>query len=247
MLSSLVLTSGRVTYNSVDGGDNQRGNLDSNSIAVQHQRTVLAWPVVGLVLGAFFAITPFGVPRAALSVGVLGWCFDLLLVLALSANPLTARIGTVLSGLFLALPCLVSASPLSRVLLMCFYAVPFVFAAAMLLAPPIPSATGRLAYLFSWFNTRPIKRSQKRFDVDAFRNLMLAATILGVALTVVRSTTATGFSLSLRWLAGGLTMLAVAEIATSSLALVAAALGIVVPPLFQSLHRARSVGVSIRR
>jgi hypothetical protein len=171
----------------------------------------------------------------------LGWCVDLLLVLALSANPRTARFGSVLSGLFLALPCLVSASPLSRVLLMCFYAVPFIFAAAMLLAPPIPSAAARMAYLFSWFSTRPVERSQKRFNAATFGNLVLAALILTLALAIIRSTTAASFSLPLRWLAGGLVMLAVAEIATTSLALIAAALGIVVPPLFQSPHRARSV------
>jgi Membrane bound O-acyl transferase family len=215
--------------------------LDSNSVVAQRHRTALAWPFVGLVLGALFAINPFGAPRVAFSIGVLGWCVDLLLVLALSANPLSARFGSVLSGLFLALPCLVTASPLSRVLLMCFYAVPFVFAAAMLLAPPIPGAAARLAYLFSWFSTRPIERSQERFDAAAFRNLLLAALILALALAIIRSTTATGIEIPLRWLAGGLAMLAVAEIATTSLALVSAALGIVVPPLFQSPYRARSV------
>jgi hypothetical protein len=193
------------------------------------------------VLGAFFAVNPFAMPRIALAVGILGWCVDLLLVLMLAANPLTARLGSVLSGLFLALPCLVSASPLSRVLLMCFYAVPFVFAAAMLLAPPIPGAAARLAYLVSWFSTRSIERSQERFDAAAFRNLVLAALVLALALAIIRLTTAAGIEIPLRWLAGGLAMLAVAELATASLTLLPAALGIIVPPLFQSPHRARSV------
>lgn len=219
----------------------RRGNLDSNSAAIQRQRTALAWPFVGLTIGAFFAINPLGMPRVTLSVGILGWCVDLLLVLALSANPLTARLGAVLSGLFLALPCLVAASPLSCVLLMCFYAIPFVFAAAMLLAPPIPGAAARLAYLFSWFSTRPVERSQERFNAAALGNLLFAALILTLSLTIIHSTTAVGLALPLRWLAGGLALLAVAEIATTSLALVAAALGIVVPPLFQSPYRARSV------
>ena len=57
---------------------------------------------------------PFYQPRIPLEAGILAWFADLVLILILSAHPNTARAGVLVAGLFLAVPCFLWASPLSR-------------------------------------------------------------------------------------------------------------------------------------
>src|ERR1700722_1894746 len=113
-------------------------------------RKQLVWPVAGIVLGALVATNPFYAPDIMLPVGIVAWCVDMALILILSAQPTCARTGCLLAGLFLAVPCFIEASPLSRGLLMCCMAAPFLAAAALALAPPIANFRARLAYLLSW-------------------------------------------------------------------------------------------------
>lgn len=101
---------------------------------------LLVWPVAGVVLGTLLAkihletgIT-FGAGFAAW-----GAVMALVLVLVLSAHPIGARIGALLAGLFLAVPCFVRDGPFVRALLLCLMvAVSSVIALASLTARPPP-------------------------------------------------------------------------------------------------------------
>jgi len=128
-------------------------------------RKKLVWPVAGIVLGVLVATNPFYAPDIMLPVGIVASCVDIVLILILSAHPTGARTGSFMAGLFLAVPCFIEASPLSRGLLMCCMAAPFLAAAALVLAPPIANFRARLAYLLSWCGTRQVKRRARNLDM----------------------------------------------------------------------------------
>ena len=201
----------------------------------------LIWPAVGLVLGAALAMNPFQWPHLSLAAGIVAWCVAMLVVFGLAANPLGARVGAVATGLFIAIPCLVDASPWARCLLICFMAIPLVAAAAFVSAPPIPTFMGRFRYFCSWFGTRTIDRQPRRLDLTAVRTLLLATAALAAALALVEATPHAGPWLSLRWFAGGIAIFAVAEMATASLSLAGAVFGVTVPRLFHSPYLSKSV------
>ncbi|MDB6110841.1 MAG: uncharacterized protein JWR69_2591 [Pedosphaera sp.] len=208
---------------------------------VSRNRTRLAWPVAGMVIGTLVGIMPLQ-RGITLPAGIAAWCVDMVFVLILSAHPAGARAGVLMAGLLVAVPCFVQASPLPRCLLMCFMGVPFIAAAALVLAPPIPGFQARLAHLCSWCATRQVRRRAPYFDAAALWRLMAATAVLAAAIAVGKQASASGLGLPVRWLAGGIGIFAFAEMATAGLPLVTAAFGLTVPPLFQSPYRSASIG-----
>lgn len=147
-----------------------------------------------------------------------------------------------MAGLFLAVPCFLDAPPLSRGLLMCCMAAPYLAAAALVLAPPFADFRARLAYLLSWCGARHVKRRARSLDMARLLQLSAATVVLAVAIAVAKAVSGSGLWLLVRWLAGGIMIFAFGEMATAGLPLVAAAFGLTIPPLMRSPYRSTSVG-----
>lgn len=203
-------------------------------------RKQIVWPVAGLTAGFLVGIQPLG-RSIALETAIAVLCVTMGMVLFLSVHPVGARIGALLSGLLLAVPCFVRAEPLQRGLLMCSMAGPFVAAAALVLVPPIPGLRPRVAYLLAWEGTREVTRRACSFDVGSLFHLILATVIFAAAIAAVKAIPASGLWLPARWFTGGILIFAFAEMATAGLPLVSAAFGLTVPQLMQSPWRSASV------
>ena len=147
-----------------------------------------------------------------------------------------------LTGLCLAVPCLRRASPVARGVLLCCIILPLVAAAALWVAPPFTSWRARLAYLFTGCGTCQVKRCPRRFDGATFVQLLAATAVLAAALAGVEAAPDHGPDLLVRWLAGGIALLALAEMITAGLPFVAALLGVMVPALMRSPYRSASIG-----
>jgi hypothetical protein len=147
-----------------------------------------------------------------------------------------------LTGLCLAVPCLRRASPPARGVLLCCIILPLVAAAALWVAPPFTSWRARLAYLFTWCGTCQVKRCPRRFDTAAFGQLLAATAVLAAAIAGVEAAPDHGPGLLVRWLAGGIALLALAEMITAGPPFVAALLGVTVPALMRSPYRSASIG-----
>ena len=212
-------------------------NADSNLI----NRKALLWPVAGLALGAYASTNPFHLHHITVLTGIAAWWASMLIVLTLSAHPVGARVGVVVAGLFAAIPCFVDNSSLARCLLMCFMGIPLIFGTAMVIMPPIGGFRSRLRHLCSWFGTRRVECRPRSVDTVALQTLTIATAVLSAAMVVLRATPDLGYWMLVRWFAGGVAILAVAEMTTAILPLMGAALGVDVPPLFQSPYRSSSV------
>src|SRR3954464_8121282 len=94
-------------------------------------RKKFLWPVTGLALGVIAATNSIYVPRITLDAGIASLFATILLVLVISGTQTGARVGVLLAGLFLAIPCFVRAEALPRGLLMCLMAFPFAAAASL--------------------------------------------------------------------------------------------------------------------
>jgi hypothetical protein len=204
-------------------------------------RKRIIWPVAGMVLGIMAAANPLQVKPIPLPAGIAAGFADALLVVVLSAHPIGARVGVLMAGLFLAMPCWVGTSPLNGLLLAGFLCVPFVAAAGLLTVQPIVGFRARLARLCAWSDTHPLQRRARRFDAAALRNLFLATTVFAVAIAMVKTVSAEGLNLPIRWLAGGIGVLALGEMATAGPNFVMAALGINAPPFFVSPSRSVTI------
>ena len=147
-----------------------------------------------------------------------------------------------LTGLCLAVPCLRRASSPARGLLLCCIILPLVAAAALWVAPPFTSWRARLAYLFTWCGTCQVKRCPRCFDAAPFVQLLAATAVLAAAIAGVEAAPDHGPGLLVRWLAGGIALLALAEMITAGLPFVAALLGVTVPALMRSPYRSASIG-----
>jgi hypothetical protein len=86
-----------------------------------------------------------------------------------------------------------------------------------------------------------LQRRARRFDAAALRNLFLATAVFAVAIAIIKTVSANGLNLPVRWLAGGIGALAIGEMATTGPNFVMAALGINVPPFFQSPYRSVTI------
>jgi hypothetical protein len=194
-----------------------------------------------MVLGIIAATNPLHVKPITLLTAIAAWFADALLVVVLSANPIGARVGVLMAGLFMAIPCFVWTAPLNGLFLACFMCVPFLAAAGLLMIQPIVGFRARLAHLCAWSDTYPLQRRARRFDAAALRNLFLATAVFAVAIAIVKTVSANGLNLPVRWLAGGIGVLAIGEMATTGPNFVMAALGINVSPFFQSPYRSVTI------
>jgi Membrane bound O-acyl transferase family len=206
-------------------------------------RRQFVWPVAAIVLGIALdaATNPSKATHITLYAGIAVWCAEMVIVAVLSAHPIGARVGVLVAGLFLPLPFFVTASPLSRCLLICFMGVPLLGATELMLAPPIAGFRAQLAHIWAYFGTRRVTRRARRFDTTALQTLMVATAVLAAAIAAVKAASAFDLGLPVRWLAGGIGILAVAEMATACHNFETAFLGLTVPPLFQSPYRLASV------
>ncbi len=212
-----------------------------NSELQPRNRKPLLWGVSGVVIGAFVATNPFYAPDVSLDLCIAAWGADMLLVLILSARRLGARIGALIAGLFLAFPCFVPSSPLWRGLLMCIMCMPLAAALALVLVAPIAGFRPRLAYLCSWGGTYQVNQRARSFDKAALLQLVVATAVFATAMSAVMAVSGPAFLLPVRWLAGGIMILAFAEMATAAFPMVAAAFGLTVPALMRSPWRSASV------
>jgi hypothetical protein len=221
---------------------NSAASANPNADLKSRNRKNLLWPIAGFALGVIVATNPFYQPHFSQEVGAAAWFADLALVLILSMHRIAGRIGILLAGLFFAVPCFVHASPLSRGLLMCGMALPFVIATVPLFAPPTAGFRGRLAYFFSWMGTQKITRRPASFDLVALLHLILATMVFAGSVACVKIVPAVGIWLLARWLAGGIMFLAFAEMATASHEFLTARMEIIAPAMMQSPFLATSIG-----
>ncbi len=215
-------------------------NVNANRTSSNGKK--LLWAVTAVFIGALAALNPFYTPDISLPVGIAAWFADMALILILSVNPITARLGILAAGLFLAVPCFLWASSLARGLLMCCMAFPLTIATAPLFAPPTSNFRARLGWFFSWMGTGKIERRVRSFDVLSLLHLIAATAVFAFAVFCVKSVSAVGFWLLMRWLAGGIMILAFAEIATSSHDLLTNLMGINAPALMRSPILSASIG-----
>lgn len=202
----------------------------------------LVWPTVGalsavaLVAGAW---PPARWATPGMAVGA--WWAAMAVVVGISGHAGGARAAAVGAGLLLALPVFVDGSPLSRCLLACLMAVAFGAAAALLLAGPIAGWPARLRYLCSYCGGRRVTTRPRRFDAPSLARFVLSTAVLAAAIAAVKSAGTSGGWLPIRWLAGGVGLLAIAEMASAGHALLSAAAGVRAPSLFRSPFRATSI------
>jgi hypothetical protein len=173
------------------------------------------WSVSGLIFGAFISTNPFHASKVTLQMGVAAWWASMLIVLMLSVHPVGARVGAVMAGLFAAVPCFVDSSPLGRCLLMCFMGIPFIFATAILLNPPIGGIRARLGHLCCWFGTRRVECRPRSFDTGALQTFTIATAVLSAAMVVLMTIPNFGIWMLPRWFAGGIAIFAIAEMVTA--------------------------------
>lgn len=197
-------------------------------------RREFIWPAAGILLGALVSLNPFYQPQVTLELGITVWFADLLLALLLSVHRITARVGILVIGLSLAVPCFLRGTPVSRGLLMCGMVFPLLVVAVPLLAPATASYRERMAYLFTWLGTREVKRHVRSFDWKALVHFVLATAVLCAAIKAVKATPAAGGWLIARWFAGGIMILALAEMVTASHDLLTALIGLSAPALMRS-------------
>jgi hypothetical protein len=204
-------------------------------------RKQLLWPLAGFSLGVLVSINPFYQPHLSPEIVTAAWFADMALILILSMHRVAGRIGILLSGLFFAVPCFLHAPPLSRGLLMCGMAFPFAIATVPMFAPPAADLRGRLAYLFTWMGTQKITRRPANFDIAALLRLVMATIVFAGAVACVKSVSPIGFELPARWLAGGIMILAFAEMATAGHELFTACMGIIAPAIMRSPFLSTSI------
>ena len=165
----------------------------------------------------------------------------MVLVLALSAQRVTARIGILVAGLFFVVPCFLHASALARGLLMCGMALPFAVATVPLFLPPSAGFRSRLAYFFTWMGTQKITRRPASFDLAALLRFVMATMVFAVAVACVKSVSPIGFELPARWLAGGIMILAFAEMVTAGHDFLTARMGLIAPAVMRSPFLSTSI------
>jgi hypothetical protein len=213
--------------------------VKTNSKSLDRKQFV--WPVVGIAIGVLARTNPFYSPQITLEVGLTAWLVEMVLVLILSLHPVTARVGVLVAGLFLPVPCFLGALPIYRFFLMCGMA--FTFAAASLQLFPAPTAAfrGRLAYAFTWLGTREVKRRVRSFDTGSLRQIIFATLVLAAAIAVVKAVSASGLWLLARWLAGGILLFAFAEVLTAGHYFITALMGVSAPPIMKSPYLSASL------
>jgi hypothetical protein len=202
--------------------------------ALPRNRKLFLWPAAAITITALVSANPFYEPEISLCFGVAAWFADLALALICWVHPITARAGALLAGVFMAVPCFLDAPPLFRGGLMCGMFIPLVLASIPVLAPSVTGFRARLALLCSFDHTRDLKRRPRYFDTGSLVKLFLAIIVFGTALDAVESVPALGLWYLARWLAGGIMILAFAEMWTAFQKFLTASLGLTAPLLMQS-------------
>jgi len=192
------------------------------------------WPLAGISLAALASMNPFYQPRITLKLGIAAWFVDLALVLVLSLRPQTARLGAFTAGLFLLVPCFLWELPVARGLLMCGMAFPLVVAAVPLFGPPTANLRDRMAFVFTWMGTREVTRRRPTVDKGSLSHLFAATLLFAAAMAAVKAASAPGLWLPLRWLGGGIMIMAVAEMITAGHNFVTGLLGVSAPAVMLS-------------
>jgi hypothetical protein len=200
----------------------------------------LVWPLAGISLGIFVAFIP-SKSGISLATGIAAWCIIMLLVFLLPVTVIGARVAAVLAGMFGAVPCFVVASPVPRGLLACAMAFPILAAAGLALVPPIPRFRARLAHLLSVGTRHGVHARARHLDLAAVRDLVLGTAAFAVLIALAKAVSPVGLGLMMRWLASGLAIFALAEMATGALPLMTAACGVRVPPFMRSPFRSTSI------
>ncbi len=203
-------------------------------------RQQFIWPTAAILLGGVVATNSIYEPQVPVAVGIAAWFVDLALVLILAARAATARVGVLVAGLFLAVPCLLWARPFARAFLMCCMALPLAIAVLSWLAPSAASFRARLAYVFTWLGTREVKRRPRSFDAKSLLHLLAATVILAAAIACVKIASASNLILW-RWFSGGIMILAFAEMATACHNFLTALMGLTTSPLMDSPFLSTSV------
>jgi membrane bound O-acyltransferase family protein len=204
-------------------------------------RKLLLWPLAGIVIGVLTVAHSFYRPHVPFYMGVTAWCVDMVLALILATNPFRARIGVLIAGLFLAVPCFVWAPSLLRALLMCLAGLPLVIASAPVLFPEIIGFRARLYFLCTWGFTREVNRRACRFNMASLVQLIAATAIFAACLAATESILGVGGWLLARCLAFGIVILAFAEMATACHNLATGLMGVTAPALMQSPYLSTSV------
>jgi hypothetical protein len=197
--------------------------------------------LAGFIIGLLGAANHFYEPHVPLYLGVVAWGINMVLVLILAATPAGARIGVLISGLFLAVTCFVRAPALFRALLMCFAVMPLGIASAAVLFPEIIGFRARLYFLCTWGFTREVKRRAYGFDRVALVQLIAATAIFTASSAGVEIISGVGVWMFARLLALGIAILALAEIVTACHIFLTALMGLTAPALMQSPYLSTSV------
>jgi hypothetical protein len=192
-------------------------------------------------MGALVAVNPFYRPRILLDAGVLALCVDVVLVLILSWHRYAARVGVLVAGLFIAVPCFVRALALYRFLLMAGMVLTFAAVAAQVFVAPTAGVRERLAYLFTWMGTREVKRRARSFDAASLLRFIIATLVLAAAFAAVKAVAPSGMGWLARWFAGGILFLSFAEMTTAGHDFLTALMGLEAPALMRSPHLSASL------
>jgi len=199
------------------------------------------WLVAGIALAVFAATNPLYWPHITILLGFAAWLIAMVLALVLSSSPMTARLGAFAAGLYFAVPCFLAAPPFWRLLLMCSMSVPLVVALLPWLARPGDGLRARLRYFMTWFGTREVKRCPRSFEVAPLLHLLAATLICTMATAGVKAAVFGDSWPPVRWLAGGIMILAWAEMLTATHNFLTALLGISASPLMLSPYRSSSL------
>jgi hypothetical protein len=170
------------------------------------------------------------------------WCVAMFLVLALSGSALGLDCASVIAGVALAAPPLTPANPITRFALMCVMCMPIAAAFGLSLTPPVRGLRARLAYISSWGGSKLVRHRPRSLDAPSLVRLIVSTTVLAAGIAVVKAVTPQGSWFLLRWFAGGIAVLAFAEMAMAAMDLATAAAGSILPRLMNSPWRAASVG-----
>jgi hypothetical protein len=209
-------------------GSNIFADLTAVIVKLQNRKLIF-WPIAAIFIGALAAANPFYAPHITLRIGLAAWIVDFMMVFIFWANPITMKVGVILAGLFLAVPCFLRAPPLFRGCLMCGMFLPLVMAAIPVLVPSINGFRARL-----WLGTRELKRRRNSLDIVSLLHFLAASTVCTLAMTVMIKVPASGFWLVVQWLSGGIMLLAFAEMLTAGHNLLTALFGVTAPALMQS-------------
>jgi hypothetical protein len=166
-----------------------------------------------------------------LTAGILIW-FAVLAAVAMI--PAWTGVGVVIAGIALPLPAWIDASPLSRGLLACFLGATFIRAIDLSSAGTVVGFRARLAHLCSYFDTQKVQRVSRGAAISDFVRLTASTAVFAVALAVAKPVPPSGLFAFMRWLAGGVGMLAIAEMATACHSVATSLFGLTAPPIFRS-------------